>query len=161
MTTPTRTLLVVGSGPVADATARLADVLGWAVEPSDTAPLERLAALGPGDAVVVLSHDADVDGPALAAAVASDVGYVGAMGSRRTQDRRRAWLDGHGVDESARSRIHGPAGLDIGADTPAEIALAVVAQVVALDRGATGVRGVDERRGPLHPDQPGGSCPGG
>ncbi|MFY0408412.1 XdhC family protein [Solicola sp. PLA-1-18] len=160
MTTPTRTILVVGAGPVADATTQLGAVMGWKVEHTDASAAQQVSTLGPDDAVVVLSHDPEVDGPTLAAAVASDVGYVGAMGSRRTQERRREWLAGAGVDVDARDRIHGPAGLDIGADTPAEIALAVVAQVVALARGASGVQGVDERGGPIHPDKPeGGDCP--
>ena len=70
---------------------------------------------------MVASHDQELAGRALAAALSSDVGYIGALGSRRIQQARADWLAYRGITDVG--RIHGPAGLDIGADTPAEIAL--------------------------------------
>ena len=72
-----------------------------------------------------------MDGPALAAALSGRCGYVGALGSRRTQAARREWLTEHGVDDVAQARIHGPAGLDIDAHTPGEIAISVAAEILA------------------------------
>ena len=80
--------------------------------------------------MVIASHDDDVAGPALAAALDSEVGYIGALGARRIQQARADWLAYRDITDLA--RIHGPAGLDIGADTPAEIALSVLAEAVAV-----------------------------
>ena len=79
---------------------------------------------------MVASHDQELAGRALAAALDSDVGYIGALGGRRAQQARADWLAYRGYSDL--SRIHGPAGLDIGADTPAEIALSILAEAVAL-----------------------------
>ena len=89
------------------------------------------ADLTESDAVLVLSHDREVDGPALAAALAGRAGYIGALGSRRTQQARRDWLTERGVSEDALARIYGPAGLDIDAHTPAEIAVSIAAEILA------------------------------
>jgi xanthine dehydrogenase accessory factor len=88
--------------------------------------------------VAVLSHDAAVDTPALAAALASDATYVAALGSARTQAARRQRLLRLGVSEADLGRIHGPAGLDLGARTPAEIALAISAELLAIRSGRAG-----------------------
>lgn len=100
-------------------------------------PDEALRAFGPDrrSAVVTLSHDAKLDEPALQAALESDCFYIGALGSRRTQARRRARLLEAGLSEAALDRIHGPIGLDLGAKSPAEIALSVAAELVATLRG--------------------------
>ena len=79
------------------------------------------------------SHDAELGGRALAAGLDSDVGYIGALGSRRTQQSRADWLAYRGITDL--SRIHGPAGLDIGADTPAEIAVSILAEALAVKKG--------------------------
>ncbi len=105
--------------------------------------------LRPSDAFVVLSHDRDVDGPALAAALSGSAGYVGALGSRRTQAARRDWMTDYGVDVADQDRIHGPAGLDIDAHTPAEIAISIVAEIVAGRSAATG-GALRDRSGPVH-----------
>ena len=133
---PRTRLLVVGGGPVASALLAQADLLGWsAVVAEDTATaLDLLRGYGGADGVVVLSHDREVDGPVLAAAVASPVGYVGAMGSRHTQAARATWFAEHGVTERL-DRIHGPAGLDVGGFGPAEIALSIAAEIVAVRSG--------------------------
>jgi xanthine dehydrogenase accessory factor len=81
-------------------------------------------------AVVTLSHEERLDIPAVAAALARRARYVGALGSRRTAERRRARLAEHGFSASELDRIHGPAGLDLGGREPAEIALAIAAEIV-------------------------------
>jgi xanthine dehydrogenase accessory factor len=85
-------------------------------------------------AVIVLSHDAKLDEPALVAALGSDCFYVGALGSQRTQQARRHRLAAEGVSESALARIHGPIGLDIGALTTPEIAVAILAEIIQARR---------------------------
>lgn len=88
-------------------------------------------------AVVVLSHDPKIDDPALKAALGSDAFYIGALGSKKNHERRRARLAEAGFDETALDRIHGPVGLDLGSKAPSEIALAIVAEMVqAKNRGA-------------------------
>jgi xanthine dehydrogenase accessory factor len=150
---PTPRLLVVGEGLIADALDAAARLLGW--EPStvnDTAAgSDVIAALGPGDGVVVLSHDRSVDAPVLAAALSSAVGHVAALGSRHTQAARADWLTEHGVRPEDIGRIRGPAGLDIGARTPPEIAFAILAEMIAVRSGATGSP-LAERAGPIHHD---------
>lgn len=139
----------------------MAEVLGWTpVVATDLAAFEDR--MPDAEAVVVLTHHEDLDGPALAAALETDVVYIGAMGSRRTQERRRAWLVEHGVDEAAQQRVHGPAGLDIGADSPGEIALAILAELVSVVRGHHASGGLRDKAGPIHPElEPGAAyCPG-
>jgi xanthine dehydrogenase accessory factor len=109
--------------------------------------------LGPRDAVCVLTHDHKFDVPAIIAALATDVGYIGAMGSRRTHRDRVERLEAEGVDDAALERVMAPIGLDIGARTPEETAVAVCAEIIALRTA----RGRDERvpslrdtEGPIH-----------
>ena len=85
-------------------------------------------------AVVALTHDPKLDDVALAAALRSDAFYIAALGSRKNHAGRLERLRGLGFDDAALARIHGPAGLDIGASGPAEIALSVAAQMVAAWR---------------------------
>jgi xanthine dehydrogenase accessory factor len=134
---PVPTLVVVGDGAVADALAAMAGLLGWeaSIVTDADAAQEQITRLAAGDGLVVLSHDRDVDGPALTAALAGQVGYIGAMGSRRTQAARADWLAERGITDLG--AVHGPAGLDIGADTPAEIALAIFAEMLATRSGGT------------------------
>jgi xanthine dehydrogenase accessory factor len=89
-------------------------------------------------AVVALTHDPKVDDPALLAALASDCFYVGALGSRKTHARRVERLKGQGVTDAQIARIAAPVGLDIGAISPAEIAVSVMAQVTAAFRQTSG-----------------------
>lgn len=145
------TLLVVGDGPVSQALAPMAELVGWSPLLVTSMP-EVVSALPEAEAVVVTSHDDEVDAPALRAALEQGTPYIGAMGSRPTQARRTEWLTGHGVSPDQLGRIHGPAGLDIGADTPAEIALAILAELVATVRGRTEVGSIKDREGPIHPD---------
>ena len=89
-------------------------------------------------AVVVLTHDDRFDIPALAGALASEAFYVGALGSRRNQERRRERLREAGVDDADIDRISGPCGLDIGAATPAETAVSILAEILARRAGREG-----------------------
>jgi xanthine dehydrogenase accessory factor len=91
--------------------------------------------LGPRDAVLVFTHDAKLDEPALIAALATGAGYIGALGSRSTQAARRARLVAAGVSEADLERVVAPCGLDIGAATPGETAIAILAEIVALRSG--------------------------
>jgi xanthine dehydrogenase accessory factor len=91
--------------------------------------------LGPRDAVLVFTHDAKLDEPALIAALATGAGYIGALGSRSTQAARRARLVAAGVSETDLERVVAPCGLDIGAATPGETAIAILAEIVALRSG--------------------------
>lgn len=144
---PVPKLVVVGDGLIADALREQATVLGW--QPHVTSEASAANGLHRSDAVVVLSHDRAVDGPALSAALTGGAGYVGALGSRRTQAARREWLTEHGVPDEAQARIHGPAGLDIDAHTPAEIAVSIVAEILA--RRSSGTSGsLRDRAGPVH-----------
>src|SRR5712692_7235439 len=89
-------------------------------------------------AVAVLTHDPKLDDPALAAALRSPAFYVGALGSRRTQEKRRQRLLEGGLDEKSLARLHAPIGLPIGGRSPQEIALSIMAQIVATrNKGAT------------------------
>jgi xanthine dehydrogenase accessory factor len=117
---PAPTIVVVGTSPVAEALRALATSLGWHVDKS-----ERLAS---ATAVVVASHGRDEE-PALTAALDADVAYVGLVASRK---RAEAVIGSLGMCSGHTSRIHSPAGLDIGARTPGEIALSIMSEIVSL-----------------------------
>ena len=156
-------VLVVGDGPVAAALVPMLTAMAWSPRVATTMPEVERALPGAG-AVVVLSHHEDVDAPAIAAALAAGTPYVGAMGSRRTQARRRAWLLEHGVGEGALRDLRAPIGLDLGADEPGEIAVSVLAELVAVRRGRdAAVTSIADRDGAIHPDLVPGeaTCPGG
>jgi len=91
-------------------------------------------ALDARSAVVTLSHDPKIDDPALLAALNTDVFYLGSLGSRRTHEKRVTRLQGAGVGPAAMARIHSPVGLDIGAATPAEIAVSIMAELTGALR---------------------------
>jgi xanthine dehydrogenase accessory factor len=93
--------------------------------------------LGPRDSVAILSHDAKLDEPAIVTALRAGCRYVGAIGSHRTQDDRRKRLLDEGLTESELARLRGPIGLDLGGRAPAEVALAVMAEVVAVRYGTS------------------------
>jgi xanthine dehydrogenase accessory factor len=106
-------------------------------------------ALGPGDAVLVLTHDPKFDVPAVTAALRSGAGFVGALGSRRTHADRCDRLRRAGVPEDEIARIASPCGLDLGARTPAETAISILAEVIARRAGRTG-RSLSTTRGSIH-----------
>ena len=91
--------------------------------------------LGPRDAVCVLTHDTKFDVPAIVGALATDVGYLGAMGSRRTHANRVERLREAGVTDEGLARIHAPIGLDIGGRTPEETAVSICAEIIAVRTG--------------------------
>lgn len=108
--------------------------------------------LGPRDVILTFTHDPKFDEPALIAALSSGAGYVGALGSRRTQERRVERLREAGLEDSSIERIHAPCGLDVGARTPAETAVSILAEVVAVRTGRRG-EPLRETDGPIHPAQ--------
>src|SRR5438105_1828458 len=105
--------------------------------------------LGPRDAICVLTHDHKFDVPAIAAAVKTEVGYLGAMGSRRTHEQRQQRLREAGLTEAEIARVMSPIGLDIGARTPEETAIAVCAEVIALRTGRR-AKSLRDTAGPIH-----------
>lgn len=100
-------------------------------------PDEAIATLGLDayTAFVALTHDPKIDDPGLEAALRSECFYIGALGSRKTHGRRVERLAAAGFDGTAAARIHAPIGLDIGAVSPAEIALAILGEIVSTLRG--------------------------
>ena len=106
--------------------------------------------LGPRDVVLVFTHDAKFDEPALISSVATDAGYIGALGSRRTQERRLRRLRDAGLDEPSIDRLHAPCGLDVGARTPVETAVSILAEVIAVRTGRRG-DSLRDTTGPIHP----------
>jgi xanthine dehydrogenase accessory factor len=167
---PAPRLVVVGATDTAEELCRAAKALGWRTAVADPRPglvtrerlpspdelvvawpAEALERLAPGvdTAVVVLTHEERLDVPALTAALASEAFYVGAIGSRRTQEKRRARLHEAGVAEGDLDRLAGPAGLDLGANSPAETAVSILAEVLAVRAGRSGGR-LAERSGPIH-----------
>ena len=115
-------------------------VIGWPDEIADE------IGLGPNDAVAVLSHDPKFDEPAILEALRRGCRYVGAIGSRRTQADRRERLRAAGLSDGELARLHGPVGLDLGGRAPAEVALAILAEIVAARYGGSG-RPLVERAG--------------
>lgn len=156
---PAPRIVVVGAVDTAEALCRMAGVLGWrtvVVDPRGKfATAERMPSAGaihtawpdvaypaiglePADHLVVLTHDPKIDDPAISLALHAGVGYVGALGSRRTQEKRNARLRESGNTDEQIARIHGPVGLDIGAHAPAETAVAILAEIIGYRSGRSG-----------------------
>ncbi len=153
---PPLRLILVGAVHIAQALAPMAPAMGFAVTIVDPRrafatderfpgvtmveewPDDAMAQLQPDGrtAIVTLTHDPKLDDPALDAALHSDAFYIGALGSRRTHARRLDRLRELGHGEAAFARIHAPVGLNIEAVTAAEIALSIMAEIVAARRGA-------------------------
>ncbi len=152
-------LVVVGAVQVAIPLVRFARELGYETIVVDGRPafarperfpdVDRLVVawpdeaaeeigLGPADSVAILTHDVKFDEPAIIESLRRRCRYVGAVGSRRTQADRRARLLAAGVPEEDLGRLHGPIGLDLGGRSPAETALAIVAEIVAARYGRGG-----------------------
>jgi xanthine dehydrogenase accessory factor len=155
---PPPRMIIFGAIDFSAALARIAGELGYAVTICD--PRERFARaprfeqvaevvvawpdaglqgrqLGPRDAVLVFTHDPRIDEPALIAALDTDAGYIGALGSRRATAERTRRLRAAGVDECRLARVRGPCGLDIGAATVEEVAISVLAEIIAVRCGRT------------------------
>ncbi len=156
---PPPRLFVYGAVDTAEALCRGAKLLGWHSIVADARakfatreripsadelivewPQEALDLVRPDHqtAIVVLTHDDKFDEPALVGALETEAFYVGALGSRRNQERRRERLLEAGVAEEALDRIMGPCGLDIGADTQEETALSILAEALAVRAGREG-----------------------
>jgi xanthine dehydrogenase accessory factor len=115
-------------------------IVGWPDEVADEIDMS------PSDAVVVLSHDTKIDEPAIVTALARGCRYVGAIGSRKRQVTRRERLLAAGVRPEDLDRLRSPVGLDLGGRAPEEIALAIMAEIVATRYGGTGMILRDEAR---------------
>ena len=128
---PVERLVVAGQGPYAEALADQGRLLGWkvVVESRPALVAGLAAALSPLDAIVVMGHDVESSSRCLMAALEGDAGYVGALGSRAMQQARADWLAYQDVTDLA--RVHGPAGLDVGARSPVEVAVAIAAEILA------------------------------
>jgi xanthine dehydrogenase accessory factor len=156
---PPPRLFVYGAVDTAEALCVAAKAIGWRTVVADARakfathervpsadellvawPEEALEHVQPdhATAVVVLTHDDRFDLPLLAAVLPGDAFYVGAIGSRRNQARRRELLVEAGVDDAALDRLSGPAGLDIGAHSPAETAVSILAEIMAARAGRDG-----------------------
>lgn len=107
------------------------------------------ARLGERDAICVLTHDHKFDVPAVRAAIGTQVGYIGCMGSRRTHEERYRLLLEAGVDPAHLERVMSPIGLDLGARSPAETAISICAEIIALRYGRP-VRSLRDTRGSIH-----------
>ena len=118
-------------------------VVAWPDEFLKTAPADKRTV------ICVLTHDPKFDVPVLMEALKTEAGYIGAMGSRRTHNNRTARLKEEGVTDEELSRISSPIGLDIGARTPEETAVAIAAEIIALHTGHPGGR-LALRDGPIH-----------
>jgi xanthine dehydrogenase accessory factor len=105
--------------------------------------------LGPRDVVCVLTHDHKFDVPAIVSAVQTKVGYVGAMGSRRTNEGRVVRLREAGMSDADIAKVMSPIGLDIGARTPEETAIAICAEVIA-NRTGRRAGSLRDTSGPIH-----------
>jgi xanthine dehydrogenase accessory factor len=134
---PVPRLVILGVGPLADALDGLLGLLGWVAIPcaSGAEAGALVAGLTTADGLLVVEHDHDMATPVLTDALRTGVGYVGALGSRRTQAERRRRLGETDLTAAQLARLHGPAGLDIGGTTPAETAVSIVAEMIAVRSG--------------------------
>ncbi len=154
-------LFVYGAVDTAESLCAAAKLLGWRTIVADARPRfataeripsadellvvwpdEALAAVVPdaATAIVVLTHDDKFDLPLMHGALATDAFYLGWLGSRRNQERRRGLLREEGIAEDELERISGPSGLDVGADSPAETAVSILAEILAVRAGRPGGR---------------------
>jgi xanthine dehydrogenase accessory factor len=170
---PPPRMLIFGAVDFTAALTRVAKILGYKVTVCDARPvfattqrfpwadevvvdwphrlLEKVGGeLTPRDAVCVLTHDPKFDVPAVIEALKTDVGYLGAMGSRRTTDDRNRRLADEGVGPDELARIQAPVGLDLGARTPEETAISICAEVIALRSGRQ-AQSLRNTTGDIHP----------
>lgn len=168
--TPPPRMLVFGAMEFAHALTRAAKTLGYSVTLCDARPVfatrERFpdadevvvmwphqylgqATISPSTAICVLTHDPRFDVPVLTVALRSGAGYVGAMGSRRSHLDRVDRLRAAGVTDAELARLSAPIGLDLGAQTPEETAVSILAEIIALRRGGSGRR-LGGLTGPIH-----------
>jgi xanthine dehydrogenase accessory factor len=169
---PPPRMIIFGAVDFTAALAKVAKILGYRVTVCDARPvfatharfpmadevvvdwpnrhLAKVGAdLGPRDAVCVLTHDPKFDVPAIVAALETEVGYLGAMGSRRTHEDRVARLREADVSDEGLARVMAPIGLDIGARTPEETAVSICAEIIALRTGRE-APSLRDAAGPIH-----------
>ena len=167
---PPPRVVIVGAVDTAEALCAMTKRLGWrtaVIDPRGSfATAERLPSadelvvdwpdegydaisLVPEDHVVILTHDPKLDDPAITAAVKRGAGYIGALGSRRTQEKRRARLLAAGLTDEQLDAVSGPVGLDIGAHTPEETAVAILGEIIAVRSGRDGRR-LSQTAGRIH-----------
>jgi xanthine dehydrogenase accessory factor len=147
---PRTRVLAVGGGEVIEALVDVGRSLGWLVDVVDGGEaIEASRRLGPADALVITTHDPVLGPDVLGAALGSRTFFVGALGSRGTQARRAERLAemGFGLDDLA--RVHGPVGLDLGARSPAETALSICAEILAVRSGRE-TASLRDRSGPIN-----------
>lgn len=156
---PPPRLLIYGAVDLAEALCQAAKLVGWRSIVADARamfvtdsrlpsadelivawPEEAFAQVAPDHqtAVLVLTHEDRFDRPALMAALGTEAFYIGALGSRRNQERRRARMLESGLEEEQFERILGPCGLDIGAESIRETAISIIAEILALRAGRGG-----------------------
>jgi xanthine dehydrogenase accessory factor len=173
---PPPAMVIFGAVDFSAALMRMAKVLGYRVTICDARPvfatrarfpeadeivvdwptrlLDRIGrSLTARDAVCVLTHDIKFDIPAIIGALATEAGYVGAMGSRRTHDARLARLREAGVNDADLARLRSPIGLDIGARTPEETAISICAEIISARAARSDVQPLTETEGPIHHDR--------
>lgn len=164
---PPPRLLIYGAVDTAESMCRAAKLVGWTSIVADARRLfatetripsaDRLIVAWPDEAfaqvrpdhqtaVLVLTHEDKFDRPALMAALQTEAFYIGALGSRRNQERRRARMLEAGAEEGALDRISGPCGLDIGAETQEETAISILAEILAVRAAREGGRLRDARQ---------------
>lgn len=166
-------MVIFGAIDFTAALARVGKVLGYRVTVCDARPVfatparfpmadevvtdwphrylaEVGATLGSRDAVCVLTHDPKFDVPAILAALDTKVGYLGVMGSRRTHEKRLARLVEAGMPDAGLARLMAPVGLDIGARTPEETAVAICAEIIASRTGSRETPSLRDTNGPIH-----------
>ncbi len=131
---PVTRVVIAGGGPFSSALAAAFDFIGWQplVHNDVGAASGVMATLSAIDAVVVLGHDVEASGRALQAAISSKARYIASVGSHRMQGLRREWLAYRNVDWD--DRVRGPAGLDIGASSPPEVAVSIVAEALSASQ---------------------------
>ncbi len=169
---PPPSMIIFGAVDFTAALARVAKVLGYHVTVCDARPVfatttrfpmadvvandwpDRFLAslaepLSQRDAVCVLTHDTKFDVPAIAGSLATDVGYIGAMGSRRTHLNRLERLREVGISDHQLARVRSPIGLDLGGRTPEETAVSICAEIISIRTGRAGAP-LSALDGPIH-----------
>jgi xanthine dehydrogenase accessory factor len=171
VTFPPPRLIVFGAVDFAAALCKMAKATGWRAfvvdprarfaQPARFPDAEQVVAAWPEEAfqklggidrataIAVLTHDPKLDDAALVLALRSDAGYIGAMGSRRAQAKRRERLLAKGIEDADLERISAPIGLDLGALTAEETALSIIGEIVAMRHGRTGGR-LAQAQGRIH-----------
>jgi xanthine dehydrogenase accessory factor len=132
---PITKIVIAGAGPIAESLEKASRGLGWnvSVDPRPSIVAGLTATLSPMDCVVIMGHDVESSSNCLKYALESKAGYIGALGSKKMQESREDWLNYRDITDI--SRVHGPAGFNIGASTPDEIAISILAEAISVLNG--------------------------